>query len=170
MLIINANSSLKFHSIEGITSKLNMPVFESITGQRSAPQKKNGVAPTQQKSLTIPHENREYIVSDEKPRNQIREGYQHSFKGVVQGLEYRLARLAERYSQSGTDYEDLLLCWGGEYLHFLGQVASYMPRRVERYCPLVLEHNSRTTASCGSTMSRSSNEETRENIVLSNDC
>ena len=39
MLIINTNSSLKFHGLVGIVSKLNTPVSEPTTGQRSAPQK-----------------------------------------------------------------------------------------------------------------------------------
>ena len=98
------------HSFVEIVSELDMPVSESITGQCRAPQKGYDMHLPSKESLTISHEHREYMVLDKRPRNQIREENQHSFKGIVQGLEYRLV-LAERLSNRGVDYEDLPLCW-----------------------------------------------------------
>lgn len=49
------------------------------------------------------------MVLNDRSRNQIREEDQHGFKGIVQGLEYRLPTSAERLSHG----KDLLSCWRG---------------------------------------------------------
>ena len=52
------------------------------------------------------------MVLNDRSRNQIREEDQHGFKGIVQGLEYRLPTSAERLSHG--------IMLEGEYLHYSG--------------------------------------------------
>ena len=138
------------HSFVEIVSELDMPVSESITGQCRAPQKGYDMHLPSKESLTISHEHREYMVLDKRPRNQIREENQHSFKGIVQGLENRLATSAERLSHA--DYEDLLSCWRGSIS--ITWAKCFIPRGVGAMLLVCLfwDITNRTTALCGSTI------------------
>jgi len=79
MLVINANSSLKFRSFVGIVSESDVPVSGSILVNAQHHKKDTTWHIPSKESSIIPHEHREYI----------------------------LATSAERLSHSGADYEDL---------------------------------------------------------------
>lgn len=113
---------------------------------------------TSKESLTIPHEHREYMVFDERPRNQIREEDQHSFQGIVQGLEYGLAKSAGRLSHVGAGYEGILSCWRGSIFitwaewRVLGDERGSYAKGSRGVLLICFRHHSRTTALCGATI------------------